>query len=113
MTRTAEVTVAVTAVAIALSASPTRAAVRPNVVLRMANDLGFNDLSRYGCKRMRTPELDKLVGKGVRLTSFYSGSTGCTPSRMAILTGVYATCGLAGGVVGYKINGGRGLVRNP
>ena len=83
---------------------------RPNVVLMMADDLGYNDLSCYGSKTMRTPQLDRLAHEGIRLTCFYSGSTVCTPSRMALLTGAYPTrLGWPGGVVGYRIPGNRGL----
>ena len=83
---------------------------RPNVVLMMADDLGYNDLSCYGSTKMRTPHLDRLARDGIRLTSFYSGSTVCTPSRMALLTGAYPTrLGWPGGVVGYRIPGNRGL----
>lgn len=83
---------------------------RPNVVLMMADDLGYNDLSCYGSTRMRTPQLDGMAREGIRLTSFYSGSTVCTPSRMALLTGAYPTrLGWPGGVVGYRIPGNRGL----
>ena len=86
------------------------AADKPNVVLIMADDLGFQDLSCYGSRTIRTPELDRLASEGTRLTSFYAGATVCTPSRMALLTGAYPTrVGWRGGVVGYKINGDNGL----
>ena len=83
---------------------------RPNVVVMMADDLGYNDLSCYGSTRLRTPHLDRLAHEGIRLTSFYAGSTVCTPSRMALLTGSYPTrLGWPGGVVGYRIPSNRGL----
>ncbi|MFT7640568.1 MAG: arylsulfatase A [Pirellulaceae bacterium] len=83
---------------------------RPNVVLMMADDLGYQDLSCYGSESIRTPVLDKMASEGIRLTSYYAGSTVCTPSRMALLTGAYPTrVGWPGGVVGYKINGANGL----
>jgi len=86
------------------------AADRPNVVLIMADDLGYQDLSCYGSETIRTPELDKMASQGIRLTSFYAGGTVCTPSRMALLTGAYPTrVGWPGGVIGYKINGSNGL----
>ena len=44
----------------------------PNVILMMADDLGYNDLSCYGSKRQKTPVLDKLATEGLRLTSFYA-----------------------------------------
>ena len=62
---------------------------RPNVVLIMADDLGYHDLGSYGHPKIKTPVLDQLARDGVRLTSFYSGCTVCTPSRMALLTGAY------------------------
>jgi arylsulfatase A len=98
------------ALALLLSAFTANAADRPNVVLMMADDLGYQDLSCYGSETIRTPALDKMASEGIRLTSFYAGSTVCTPSRMALLTGAYPTrCGWPGGVVGYKIKWQQGL----
>ena len=62
---------------------------QPNVILMMADDLGYNDLSSYGSQKIRTPVLDKLAEEGLRLTDFYAGATVCTPSRMALLTSAY------------------------
>ena len=82
----------------------------PNVILMMADDLGYGDLSGFGSEIIRTPVLDRMAEEGVRLTSFYAGGTVCTPSRMALLTGAYpARLGWRGGVVGYKIKGEHGL----
>lgn len=82
----------------------------PNVILMMADDLGYNDLSCYGSERQKTPVLDKLAGEGLRLTSFYAGATVCTPSRMALLTGAYPPrVGWRGGVVGYGVKTFNGL----
>ena len=84
--------------------------VRPNVVLIMADDLGYGDLSCYGSQKIRTPLLDGLASEGVRLTSFYAGCTICTPSRMSLLTGAYPRrAGWRGGVVGYGIKTTNGL----
>lgn len=83
---------------------------RPNVVLIMADDLGYQDLGCYGHPEIKTPKLDQLAKTGVRLTSFYSGATVCTPSRMALLTGAYPPrLGWTKGVVGYMINIKQGL----
>ncbi len=83
---------------------------RPNVILMMADDLGYGDLSCYGSDTIKTPMLDKMASEGVRLTSFYAGSTVCTPSRMALLTGAYPTrVGWRGGVVGYGVKSVNGL----
>jgi arylsulfatase A len=83
---------------------------RPNVILIMADDLGYGDLSCYGGTRIRTPVLDELAKGGVRLTNFYAGATVCTPSRMALLTGCYPPrMGWKGGVMGYKMDMQTGL----
>lgn len=83
---------------------------KPNVVLVMADDLGYNDLSCYGSKRIKTPVLDKMAAEGIRLTSFYTGATVCSPSRMALLSGSYPTrIGWEGGVIGYGMKGFSGL----
>ena len=82
----------------------------PNIILMMADDLGYNDLSCYGSQKLRTPVLDKLAEEGLRLTDFYAGATVCTPSRMALLTGAYPSrLGWNGGVVGYRIKPVNGL----
>jgi len=83
---------------------------RPNVVVLLADDLGYQDLSCYGSTRHKTPVLDKLAKEGIRLTSFYAGATVCTPSRMALLTGAYPPrAGWRGGVVGHGIKTLNGL----
>ena len=83
---------------------------KPNLILIMADDLGYQDLSCYGSTKHKTPVLDKLAKEGIRLTSFYAGATVCTPSRMALLTGAYPPrSGWRGGVVGYGIKPLNGL----
>lgn len=59
----------------------------PNIVLVVADDLGYADLGSYGQKRIRTPNLDRLASEGIRFTSFYSGSPVCAPSRYVLMTG--------------------------
>ncbi|NND09027.1 MAG: sulfatase-like hydrolase/transferase [Saprospiraceae bacterium] len=61
----------------------------PNIVLIVADDLGYGDLSCYGSKKIHTPHLDKLADQGMRLTSFYANGPECTPTRTALLTGRY------------------------
>lgn len=62
---------------------------RPNIVLIMADDLGYGDVDCYGCKDIRTPAIDSLADDGVRFTAFYSNAPECTPTRTALLTGRY------------------------
>src|SRR4051794_1218271 len=59
----------------------------PNVIVFLADDLGYGDLACYGHPRIRTPNLDAFARQGVRLTQCYAASAVCSPSRSAILTG--------------------------
>jgi arylsulfatase A len=70
-----------------LVAGSVGAAERPNVVVFLADDLGYGDLGCYGHPRIQTPHLDAFARQGVRLTRCYSASAVCSPSRSAILTG--------------------------
>jgi len=75
---------------------------RPNVILMLADDLANEDLSCYGSRRIKTPRLDQLAREGVKLQSYYSGSSVCSPARMALLSGSYpARLGWRWGVMGY------------
>jgi arylsulfatase len=70
--------------------SPAWSARRPNVVLILADDLGYGDLACFGARDLETPHLDGLAASGMRLTSFYVAQAVCTASRAALLTGCYA-----------------------
>lgn len=61
----------------------------PNVVLILADDLGYGDIGCYGCPDIRTPNVDRIAAEGVRFTSFYANAPECTPTRTALLTGRY------------------------
>jgi arylsulfatase A-like enzyme len=70
--------------------SPRRPAPRrPNIILIVADDLGYGDLGCYGQTLVQTTNLDKLAAEGVRFTDFYAGSTVCAPSRCALMTGLH------------------------
>jgi arylsulfatase A-like enzyme len=74
------------------AAEPAR---KPNIVLIVADDLGYSDLPAFGNTEVKTPALDRLAKEGVRLTQFYVSWPACTPSRASILTGRYPQrCGL-------------------
>lgn len=60
---------------------------RPNIVLVLADDLGYGDLACFGAKDVRTPHLDRFAAEGLRLTSCYAGHANCSPSRTALMTG--------------------------
>jgi arylsulfatase A-like enzyme len=63
------------------------AATPPNVILVVADDLGWGDLAAYGHPTIRTPHLDRMAAEGQRWTTFYAGAPYCTPSRAGLLTG--------------------------
>ncbi|MBX5495589.1 MAG: arylsulfatase [Bryobacteraceae bacterium] len=60
---------------------------KPNVILILADDLGYGDLGCYGQKQIQTPNIDRLAAEGVRFTQAYAGSTVCAPSRCCLMTG--------------------------
>lgn len=70
-------------------ASHSFAAEKPNIIVIFTDDQGYNDLGCFGSPNIKTPNIDNLAAEGMRLTSFYSGSSVCTPSRAALLTGCY------------------------
>jgi uncharacterized sulfatase len=60
---------------------------RPNIVVILADDLGYGDLGCYGQKEIETPNLDRLAAEGVKFTQFYTGAPVCAPARNTLMTG--------------------------
>src|SRR5262245_39059455 len=90
----------VTLVGLCLSAPDLRAAdtprKHPNVVIILADDLGYGDLGCYGHKKFKTPNLDRMAAEGIRLMRFSTPMPYCAPTRASLMTGRYPLrCGLS------------------
>jgi arylsulfatase A len=83
------------------------AAGRPNIVLILADDLGYGDLGCYGQMNFQTPNLDRMAAEGLRFTQHYAGSTVCAPSRACLMTGLHT------GHAWQRANGGPGMRLDP
>ena len=73
-----------------LSASGANQPAKPNILLILADDIGYADLSCTGAKHVSTPALDQLAAQGIRFTNAHSPASTCTPTRRALLTGRYS-----------------------
>jgi len=62
---------------------------QPNIVLIMADDLGYGDISCFGSDFIQTPVLDKMAAEGIKFTDFHSNGAVCTPTRASLITGNY------------------------
>src|SRR4051812_5704108 len=62
----------------------------PNIIVILADDIGYGDLSCYGATKVKTPNVDKLAAQGMRFTDAHAPSAVCTPTRYALMTGQYA-----------------------
>ena len=86
------------------------AADRPNIVIFFMDDLGYSELRSDGALDVETPNLDRLVTEGVRLTDCYAAAPVCTPTRAAFMTGRYQhRLGLEGVIAVSRGNGDKGL----
>lgn len=77
---------------------PDAQAETPNVIVIMADDLGYGDVSCYGATEFKTPNIDQLAEEGRRFTSGYCSASTCTPTRYSLLTGTYAFRGKRTGI---------------
>jgi arylsulfatase A-like enzyme len=62
---------------------------RPNIILILADDLGYGDLACYGNQKIKTPHIDSLATQGIRFTNAYVTGCSCSPSRAGLLSGCY------------------------
>lgn len=76
---------------------------RPNVLLILVDDLGYGDLSCYGAKDARTPNLDRLFAAGVRVDPFYANCPVCSPTRASVMTGRFPDLVGVPGVIRTKL----------
>ena len=81
----------------------------PNIVLIMADDLGYGDLSCYGNTTIHTPHIDRLAANGIKFTDFHSNGSVCSPTRAALLTGKYQQRTGVGAVITAKSHRDVGL----
>lgn len=91
--------------AVITSAFATAQSSRPNIILIVADDLGYGDLGCYGQKKIATPNIDSLAAAGIRFTQFYSGTTVCAPSRASLMTGLHSGHAPVRGNKGFKPEG--------
>ena len=92
------------------SQPPASPGARPNVLLIMADDLGYGDLSCYGGTDIKTPHLDKLMSAGMRFDEFYANCCVCSPSRAALLSGRYPELVGVPGVIRHYAKGNWGCL---
>src|ERR1043165_4604354 len=74
---------------IAFATAKAADASKPNIVISLADDLGYGDLSGYGHPKFKTPHLDRMAAEGAKLTHFNCPMAFCAPTRASLLTGRY------------------------
>jgi arylsulfatase A-like enzyme len=72
------------------SAAGAQQSSRPNFIVVVTDDQGYNDLGCFGSRLIKTPYIDKMASEGLRLTSYYNGAPLCAPSRASFMTGCYS-----------------------
>lgn len=75
--------------ALCVACAAANAAERPNIIVIMADDMGYGDAGCYGHPTLKTPRLDAMAAAGLKFTDFHSNGTVCSPTRAALLTGRY------------------------
>jgi len=73
----------------AQSAAPAAAGKKPNIILIVADDLGYGDVGCYGQQKIKTPNIDRMAKAGMKFTQFYAGTSVCAPSRASLMTGMH------------------------
>ncbi|MDG2408787.1 MAG: sulfatase-like hydrolase/transferase, partial [Pirellulales bacterium] len=72
---------------VAVVAEQSESGSRPNIILIVADDLGYGELGCYGQQKIKTPAIDQMAREGMRFTQFYAGASLCASSRNVLLTG--------------------------
>jgi arylsulfatase A len=78
---------------------------QPNIILLVADDLGYGDLGCYGQEKIETPNINRMAAMGMRFTQFYAGTSVCAPSRASLLTGLHTGHAPVRGNKGMKPEG--------
>ena len=76
-------------VSILTNPTSSQATNKPNILIILVDDLGYGDLSSYGAKDLKSPNIDSLMSNGMRFDSFYANCPVCSPTRAALLSGTY------------------------
>ena len=97
---------------VCVSRNPINFSEKPNIILIVADDLGYGDLSIFGNEYISTPNIDKLGHEGIILTDFHSNGSVCSPTRAALLTGKYQQKVGVPGVITAKNHRDKGLLLN-
>lgn len=77
---------------------------KPNIILIMADDMGYGDIGCYGSNYIKTPVLDKMAADGIKFIDYHSNGAVCTPTRVALLTGNYQQRAGLEGVIGAQVD---------
>jgi arylsulfatase A len=95
----------IAAISLVACLAPLYGAPRPNIVVILADDLGYSDIGSFGAIDFETPQLDRMAREGRRFTDFYVGAPACTGSRAALMTGCYPVRAGFADQVSYRANG--------